>query len=290
MLASNSEFWYVDAGMKHMLGDDWQRLFDVVVVTAGKPAFYTQSKPFRQVSKVTGAIDFKPISELRSGLVYCDGSIEELSRLKGWDKAHVVYLGDSLFADLVEARRLWGWTTGAIIPEVRQELRAQSRAEWGRARHAAHALRRSMRLVQAAFAQPPAADGAAGVRPEHRRYSAEDIALLDALERLAADFMQYDEDAVNRNFGSVFRAAAALGSRPSFFARCLQRHVDFYTSSVVNLGQYSVDHRWYPHEKHVGIPAEERAVGVLLCEPSAGASSSAAAETVAADDTDVDGE
>lgn len=33
-----------------------------------------------------------------------------------------MYFGDSLWADLVEARKLHGWTTGAIIYDVELEL------------------------------------------------------------------------------------------------------------------------------------------------------------------------
>lgn len=34
----------------------------------------------------------------------------------------MLYFGDSLWADLVEARKLHGWTTGAIIYDVELEL------------------------------------------------------------------------------------------------------------------------------------------------------------------------
>eukprot|EP00930_Biecheleria_cincta_P086837 TRINITY_DN76086_c0_g1_i1.p1 TRINITY_DN76086_c0_g1~~TRINITY_DN76086_c0_g1_i1.p1 ORF type:complete len:591 (-),score=97.63 TRINITY_DN76086_c0_g1_i1:105-1877(-) len=256
MLASNSEFWYVDAGMKHMLGENWRDLFDVVVVSAGKPAFYTQSRPFRQVSQETGAIEFKPITELSPNAVYCDGSIEELLRLKGWDASSIIYLGDSLFADLVEARRLWGWTTGAIIPELRHELEVQSSPGWCRLRHSVHVLRRCLRLCQDAMCEDR--EGSA------RRYSEEDHAVLDALEQLTAGFQECSESFVNPNFGSVFRAARSFHTKPSFFARSLQRHVDFYTSSIVNLYQHSADARWYPHEKHVGITSELRQTHLLM--------------------------
>lgn len=31
---------------------------------------------------------------------------------------NVLYIGDSLFADLVDAKRDFGWTTAAVTPEV----------------------------------------------------------------------------------------------------------------------------------------------------------------------------
>lgn len=64
IFVSNSPFWYVDAGMKYMLGDKWRDTWDTVVVSAGKPNFYTDdSRPFREVSSVTGRIKFKNVSD-----------------------------------------------------------------------------------------------------------------------------------------------------------------------------------------------------------------------------------
>lgn len=254
MLTSNSEFWYVDAGMSHVVGEKWRRLFDIVVAPAGKPAFYTQSRPFREVDIETGQIKYDPITELSPQRVYCEGSIAELSQFSGLDMSRVIYFGDSLMADLVEARRLWGWTTGAIIPEVHEEKVVQRSAGWRRDRRTLCALRHSMRLCQQEMRSAS----------ESRRLSNEDCAVLDSLEHLAASSQGQDETYLNPNFGSIFRTRQELGSTPSFFARCLQRHVDLYTSSVENLALYSTDHRFYPREQHVGIPTETSHLNDLL--------------------------
>lgn len=60
IFVSNSPFWYVDAGMNYFFGSDWQAAWDAVIVSAGKPNFYTEdARPFREVSKKTGRIKFK---------------------------------------------------------------------------------------------------------------------------------------------------------------------------------------------------------------------------------------
>ena len=67
IFASNSPFWYVDAGMKHVIGDGWRNDWDVVIVSAGKPLFYTEeARPFREVSSVTGRVKFKKVSHMRA--------------------------------------------------------------------------------------------------------------------------------------------------------------------------------------------------------------------------------
>jgi hypothetical protein len=62
IFVSNSPFWYVDAGMRYVIGPDWRESWDVVIVSAGKPSFYTDSaKPFREVSSRTGRVKFKKV-------------------------------------------------------------------------------------------------------------------------------------------------------------------------------------------------------------------------------------
>lgn len=231
----------------------------MVVVSAGKPGFYTGTRPFREVSTRTGRIKFKPITSSSADEVYCQGSIGELVRLMGWTKSHptqdrpdidgsnIMYIGDSLFADLVDARRLYGWTTGAIIREVSHETAIQASRKWQTAWKVLQILTLCGRECQTTFFSPTADPCGA--------YSQADTKILDDLESLAADWRSYLDALLNPNFGSIFRASRDNGqtAQPSLFARCLQRHVDFYTSKVENLGLYSTDHRFYPADYSIGV-------------------------------------
>ena len=248
MLVSNSPFWFVNQGMTHVCGEDWRRQFDVVIVAAGKPGFYTGNRPFREVSTRTDRIKFKPITSFQPGEVYCQGSMGELVRLMGWetkdgfDGSSIIYIGDSLFADLVDARRLYGWTTGAIIREVSHETSVQKSSEWQKAWKILQVLTLCARECQKTFVSE------AG-------YSPEDMEILDSLEHLAANWRSHLDGLLNPNFGSIFRTSRDNGqtAQPSLFARCLQRHVDFYTSKVENLRLYSTDHRFYPADYSIGV-------------------------------------
>jgi len=91
IFVSNSPFWYVDAGMKYVIGDNWRDSWDAIIVSAGKssyaentsilclmiiliannylimflsgkPSFYTEdSRPFREVSTSGGQVQFKKV-------------------------------------------------------------------------------------------------------------------------------------------------------------------------------------------------------------------------------------
>lgn len=262
MLVSNSPFRFVNRGMVHVCGEDWRSRFDVVVVSAGKPSFYTGNRPFREVSTRTGRIKFKPITSLSAEEVYCQGSMGELVRLMGWDSrdasegdqkdgfdgSNIIYIGDSLFADLVDARRLYGWTTGAIIREVSDEISVQKSSEWQKAWKVLQVLTLCARECQKTFLFASRPDDGAS-------YSEADHQILNSLEDLAADWRSHLDGLLNPNFGSIFRTSRDNGqtAQPSLFARCLQRHVDFYTSDVQNLRFYSTDHRFYPADYSIGV-------------------------------------
>ena len=63
IFVSNSPFWYVDSGMKYVIGENWREMWDAVIVSAGKPRFYTEtSRPFREVDKETGRLQFNRVS------------------------------------------------------------------------------------------------------------------------------------------------------------------------------------------------------------------------------------
>lgn len=253
-ISSNSPWRFVSAGMEHMLGKDWKDMFEFVGVSASKPLFYTGNRPFRLVSKSTGRIKWSEVTFLKKGGVFTHGSIEELRRLKGWNGPSVLYFGDSLWADLVEARKLHGWTTGAIIYDVELELEKMTTSEYRRLSHQAQALEVLLPLVQEAA---ELSDG------ERLHMVEEDHALLDALERKRARLKRRISDMANRNFGSIFRTS----DEPTLFAFSLWRHVDLYTSRVSNLVNFGVTHRFYPtktlsvaHEPRVDTGVIQRAI------------------------------
>lgn len=77
-----------------------------------KTSFYTSDQPFRQISQETGKIRWTQVRNLVKGKIYTHGSLQALSDMTGWKGPRVLYMGDNLWADLVDARRLQGWRTG----------------------------------------------------------------------------------------------------------------------------------------------------------------------------------
>jgi hypothetical protein len=158
LLVSNSPFWYVNSGMVHNIGPDWMDLFECIIVNSGKPTFYTEkNRPFREVevgrcSWGKEEMYFHEVESILPGRVYREGCLAELIRLMpslldpspsesdmevqldtgggGLIKnSNVLYVGDSLFADLVDAKREYGWITAGVLSELSDELKNQNKVE-----------------------------------------------------------------------------------------------------------------------------------------------------------------
>uniref|UniRef100_A0A5F9CIL3 5'-nucleotidase domain containing 2 n=1 Tax=Oryctolagus cuniculus TaxID=9986 RepID=A0A5F9CIL3_RABIT len=99
-LITNSPFSFVDKGMRHMVGPDWRQLFDVVIVQADKPSFFTdRRKPFRKLDE-KGSLQWDRITGLEKGKIYRQGNLFDFLRLTEWRGPRVLYFGDHLNSDL----------------------------------------------------------------------------------------------------------------------------------------------------------------------------------------------
>jgi hypothetical protein len=235
--------------MNYVVGPEWRDQWDVVIASAGKPAFYTEdNRPFREVDINTGKVKFKQVTKLEKGRVYTAGCLKELTKCINWShplfsakddppyddiyspltSPNVMYIGDSLFADLVDAKREFGWTTAAVTPEVGVEIELQRKTEFKIAERAIEMLLNSLRVYQRILGT--------SLR------SKDDLAVMDSMERMVSAWRDEQTRLLGNPFGSVFRARY----QPSLFAHSLRRYSDLYMSNVGSLRHYSPQHRFYP--------------------------------------------
>ena len=142
--------------------------------------------------------------------------------------SRVLYIGDSLFADLVDAKREYGWLTAAVTPEVGDEMKVQQTGEYVLVERTIDFLLNALRLIQSEL-------GAV-------ERTAEDLAVLRFLERVVSKWRDRETALLGNPFGSVFRARY----QPSLFAHSLRRYCDLYMASISSLRLYSPQHRFYP--------------------------------------------
>lgn len=272
-LCTNSGYTYSNQALNHALGlkshsHEWKDLFDVIICSAKKPDFYKSRMPFRLWDAVRRTPTTTPVGKLEKGQVYVQGSANALLRATGWKGEEVLYLGDNLRTDLVEARRWHGWHTGCIINELDTEIDIQQSPECKELHFLRATLRNLMYDLQSEM-QCPKYDGDStgdhnSIEPSTttavkltckeknltpgQHFDTSEEQLLMSIEGELQQINSMLSQLFNPNFGSVFRT----DGHPSLFAFAMLRYVDLYTSDVSNLLHYNPLHRFYPyHSMHM---------------------------------------
>jgi HAD superfamily 5'-nucleotidase-like hydrolase len=240
-LITNSEWSYTRALMAHALDryltGTWRDLFDLVIVAARKPSFFTQEDPIYRVEDEGRGWLGPHTGPLEAGRVYHGGHaglVEEHFRLDG---ESILYVGDHVFADVNVSKKLLRWRTALVVRELEEELRDAAEAAPQTAAIAAHMEekeRLERRISRLRLARQRALAGAP-VAPEATpavldgaiaRVRDEIVAIDGALGPLLAAQARIGND----RWGSLFRA----GNDKSHLARQVERYADLYTSRVSN--------------------------------------------------------
>ncbi|TRY83440.1 hypothetical protein DNTS_016196 [Danionella cerebrum] len=222
-LITNSPFDFVDRGMNYIVGKDWRELFDVVIVQADKPSFFNdRRKPFRRVTD-KGVLLWDRIHRLEKGQIYKQGNLYEFLRLTGWRGSKVLYFGDHIYSDLADLTLKHGWRTGAIIPELRDEIKIMNTQEYVHTMTWLQALTGLLEEMQV-----------------HRDPASETVMQQWISER--EDMRLRTKDIFNPQFGSLFRTY----HNPTYFSRRLSRFADIYMASLSCLLNYDLQHTFYP--------------------------------------------
>ncbi|XP_055378736.1 5'-nucleotidase domain-containing protein 3 isoform X2 [Condylostylus longicornis] len=223
-LVTNSPYFFVDKGMTFLVGENWRNFFDVVIVQARKPRFFTNvTTPLREFNEETNSYLWDRVTKLEKGKIYYEGTVKQLQDLTGWRGHSVLYFGDHPYSDLADVTLQHGWRTGAIIHELTHEIKTlndenfKSNVNW---------LQMLTLLIE-----------------DYQDIESEaSVAALKKWKKECDILRVTNKKVFNEQFGSVFRTY----HNPSYFSRRLFRFADIYTSSITNLLNYGTNHTFYP--------------------------------------------
>lgn len=262
-VVTNSEWAYTERVLGHLLDGrlpeypSWHGYFDLVVVEAQKPAFFTEQLPFRRLDPSTGLLSVEAAESLEHRGIYVGGSTRELARLRPELRGEqVLYVGDHIYGDIIRSKRETLWRTALVLEELEDELLLQHLLA-GAQDTLEGLAERSAILEDEVSALRRALNGSGGgsrkdegrralvARLDERRRDLKTT--TDELERLESHI----DRSYNRYWGSVFRE----GDELSRFGRQVEEFACIYTSRVSNLLYYSPTQyfrsprHWMPHEK-----------------------------------------
>ncbi len=243
LLVTNSDWGYTRSMLAYAFdrflphGLDWRGLFDLLIVEARKPEFFSgRQAVYRLADEERGLLEPQR-GPLALGEAYVGGDASLVEASLGLSGAQILYLGDHLFGDVHVSKQTLRWRTGLILRELEPEIRALEGAAAADAELArlmgrkeeldtrlAH-LRLARQRAQADYGPPPPA-GREELEGAIKSIGEE----IQALDSTIGPLARASGETGNPTWGPLMRA----GYDKSLFARQVERYADVYTSRVSN--------------------------------------------------------
>lgn len=239
LLITNSEWSYTEPMMKFIVepflpkGTPWQSLFDLMIVEARKPDFFTAKTNAYEVM-AEGLL--KPVSGFTQGAVFYGGHAQMVEKHLGMSGDEILYVGDHVWADVRVSKSMLRWRTCLVVRDLEDELRALQQfklhgqqlealmVEKTALEHVYSTMRIDAQRAEKGY-------GKVAVPPEAIKKDMKQI--REKLVRLDAEIAPLAIESAelqSKRWGPVMRA----GNDKSHLARQIERSADIYTSRVSN--------------------------------------------------------
>ncbi|MFN3202791.1 MAG: HAD-IG family 5'-nucleotidase [Bradymonadia bacterium] len=242
LLITNSGWPYTRFMMEYAFspflpeGMHWRDLFEVVIVSASKPRFFTE-KPAAFEVKEDDNLLHPPPGRPGPGKIIYGGHAELVEQQLGLRGSEILYVGDHIYGDVRVSKRLRRWRTALVLREMEAELAAKAAfaerqaelsekmAQKVELEHCLSEARLRLQRCKKGYGLQAEEDEAELARavPEIRSRI---VALDEAIAPLAIEAQSMP----NPLWGSLTHT----GNDKSMLARQIERHADIYMARVSN--------------------------------------------------------
>jgi 5'-nucleotidase len=258
-LLTNSAWDYTQAVMSYLLDGapgivpsypasypSWRHYFDVIVVSAGKPEFFTEARPFVELDVQGNPLPKSPTGPFQRGRVYSGGNIKEFQERARASGDRVLFVGDHIYGDMLRSRKSSNWRTAMILQELEHEVTTYDRLRGDLGRldaldselnHLDSELNERQAALRA-LQKGTAEAGDTGATAERRT-------IKEAIERVRRDLRATAtqhralEDAIDDGFNPYWGPMFREGYEVSKFGEQVEAYACVYTSRVSNFRFYS---------------------------------------------------
>ncbi|HHP7239729.1 HAD-IG family 5'-nucleotidase [Longibacter sp.] len=243
LLITNSEWDYARPMLEYVFNDvlpgdmTWRDLFDLSIVGARKPDFFSVRMPAFRVVNDDGMLREHKSGPLQEECVYVGGNAPLVEESLGLRGEEILYIGDHLFVDVNVSKKVLRWRTALVVRELEEEIEAYR--QFAERQEELSRLMRQKEELEADYSslrlQLQRSQDDYGPR-DHRPPSVienEMTTLRDdlvALDEKIAPLAKASSRLVNENWGPLLRT----GKDKSMFARQVERYADVYTGRVSN--------------------------------------------------------
>ncbi len=238
LLITNSEWSYTQKMMswtfdRHMpSGETWRDLFDIVIVSASKPRFFSERGPIYRIVDTERGLLEPHWGRLEKGHAYHGGNASMVEASLGHDPAQHLYVGDHLFGDVHVTKDLLRWRTCLIARELEAEIEAAT--EFAASEHELEMMMDEKIELEHTHSTLRLARRRRVVEGEpHDQIDAsidEVSREIDHIDSRIAPLARASTEQGNPTWGPLMRS----GVDKSLFARQVEKYADAYTSRVAN--------------------------------------------------------
>jgi 5'-nucleotidase len=254
-LLTNSAWDYTSAMMSYLLDGahsidqsypSWRHYFDMVVVSAGKPEFFTEERPFIELDAKGNPIAKSPTGPFQRGRIYSGGNIKEFQERARASGDRVLFVGDHIYGDMLRSRKSSNWRTAMVLQELEHEVTAHERLrpELGRLDRLDAELNHLDSELNERQAALRALQKSGGETTDPEAAS-QRRAIKEAIERVRRDLRETAtqhralEDAIDDGFNPYWGPMFREGYEVSKFGEQVEAYACVYTSRVSNFRFYS---------------------------------------------------
>lgn len=241
ILITNSEWSYTVPMMTYAFdqflpnGKTWRDLFQIIIVGARKPHFFTTNQPFFEIVNEEGLL--KPhVGALEKGKAYLGGAARVLEKNLRLSGDEILYVGDHMFGDVHVTKNVSRWRTALILRELEDEIQAIEGFKFSR-KQLMNLMEKKQHLedryCSAKLAlQRKKKSSDTKILDEKLENEMQEIrGSLEALDKEISPLAQMDAELNNKTWGLLMRS----GNDKSYLAYQVERYADIYTSRVSNL-------------------------------------------------------
>jgi HAD superfamily 5'-nucleotidase-like hydrolase len=242
LLITNSDWEYTRSMMSYAFDRflpapmTWRQLFDVIIVSANKPAFFSREAPMFELVNDDGLC--RPLAgAIKEGGAYLGGHAGAVEACFGLVGEEILFVGDHIFADVNVSKSLLRWRTALVARELESEFSAlesfradERRLE--RMMQQKEGLEHQLSLLRLELLRRQDAYGPRGEQPTDalRREIDALREQLGDLDQRIAPLAKRASELLNERWGLLMRT----GNDKSHLAKQVERYADIYMSRVSN--------------------------------------------------------
>eukprot|EP00850_Spirogloea_muscicola_P019792 SM000199S05419 [mRNA] locus=s199:71818:86485:+ [translate_table: standard] len=251
LLITNSDYHYTRTMMEHSFdrflpnGIKWRKLFDMVIVSAQKPDFFSKNHPLYEIVTEDGLM--RPCFTASSGGLYCGGSAQMVEKALGFAGQETLYVGDHIYTDVSQSKVHLRWRTALILRELEKEVDALEKGREHREKLIELMARKDTLgdvFNQLRLALQRRSTNKEAQTKEASRMSDVELTenmqrllvLMERLDHVIAPMLEHDGHYFSSRWGYLSRSG--LWDK-SHLTRQTEKYADIYTSRVSNFLRYT---------------------------------------------------